>query len=48
MLVNHANGHKYLVFYSTDGNKKLLKKYTDVWNGIKNEIKAINGGKEND
>ena len=48
LLVNHANGHKYLVFYSTDGNKKLLKKYTDVWNGIKNEIKAINGGKEND
>ena len=25
----------------------MLKKYTDVWNGIKNEIKAINGGKEN-
>ena len=55
LLVNHANGHieeknghKYLVFYSTVGNKELLKKYTDVWNGIKNEIQAINGGKEND
>ena len=28
--------------------KKLLKKYADVWDGIKSEIKAINGGKEND
>ena len=27
--------------------KGLLKKYTDVWDGIKNEIKAVNGGKEN-
>ena len=33
---------------STDGNKELLKKYTGVWNGIKNKIKAINGRKEND
>ena len=24
------------------------KNYTDVWDGIQNEIKAINGGKEND
>ena len=29
-------------------NKALIKKYTDVWDGIKEEIKAINGGKEND
>ena len=26
---------------------KLLKKYNDVWNGIKSETKTINGGKEN-
>ena len=26
----------------------LLKKYADVWDGIKNEIKAMNGGKEKD
>ena len=26
----------------------LLKKYADVWDGIKNKIKTINGGKEND
>ena len=27
---------------------ELLKKHTGVWDGIKNKIKAINGGKEND
>ena len=55
LQVNHANryieeknGNKYLVFDSTDQNKELLKKYTHAWNGIKSEIKAINGGKEND
>ena len=37
-----------MIFDSADENKELLKKYTDVWNGIKNEIKTINGGKEND
>ena len=33
---------------SVNENKALLKKYADVWDGIKNEIKVINGGKEND
>ena len=37
-----------MIFDSTDENKELLKRYTDVWDGIKNEIKTINGGKEND
>ena len=40
--------NKYLIFDSADENKELLKKYNDVWNGIKNGIKTINGGKEND
>ena len=26
----------------------MLKKYNDVFNGIRDEIKTINGGKEND
>ena len=34
--------------YSVNENKGLLKKYADVWDGIKNKIKAINGGKQND
>ena len=41
-------GNKYLIFDDyVNENKELLKKYTDVWDGIKNKIKAINGGKEN-
>ena len=37
--VQEKGANKYLVFDSTDQNKKLLKKYNDVWNGIKNKIK---------
>ena len=37
-----------MVFHSTDENKELSKKYNDIFNGIKDEIKAINGDKEND
>ena len=33
---------------SVNENKTLLKNYRDVWDGIKNERKLINGGKEND
>ena len=55
LLVNHASGYveeknenKYLIFDdSGNENKALLKNYTDVWSGIKSEIKAINGGEEN-
>ena len=55
MLVNHAsgyieekNGNKYLIFDdSVNENKSLLKKYADVWDGIRNEIKVTNGGEEN-
>ena len=36
--------NKYLVFGSTDENKELLKKYSEVWNGIKNKIKEVNDG----
>ena len=56
LLVNDAsgyieekNGNKYLIFNdSVNENKGLLKKYANVWDGIKNEIKTINGAKEND
>ena len=55
LLVNHAsgyieekNGNKYLSFYySVIENKELLKKYENLWDGIRKEIKTINGGKEN-
>ena len=47
------NGNKYLVFdstelHSTDENKEILEKYTELWDGIKNEIETINGGKKGD
>ena len=56
LLVNHAsgyieekNGNKYLIFDDSVNEKKgLLKTYADVWNGIKSNIKTINGVKEND
>ena len=54
LRINHASGYieeknknKYLIFDSVDEKKEGLKKYADVWGGIKNKIKAINGSKEN-
>ena len=44
--VEEKNGMKYVVSDSTDDNKEVLKRYTELWNGIKNEIETINGGKE--
>ena len=48
LIIAHANGYieekgvnKYLVFDSTDENKELLKKYNDVWNGIRDKIKEV-------
>ena len=45
LIIAHANGYivekginKYLVFNSPDENKELLKKYSDVFNGILNKI----------
>ena len=32
-----------MVFNFTDENKELLKKYSDVFNGIINKIKKISG-----
>ena len=39
------NGNKYLILDSTDKNKEVLIKYMKLWDGIKNEIEAIIGGK---
>ena len=38
--------NKYLIFNSADKNKEALKKYTKLWNGIKNEIETINESKK--
>ena len=41
-MVEEKGTNKYLVFDSTDKNKELLKKYNDVFNGIRDKIKEIN------
>ena len=48
-ILKKKNGNKYLIFDdSVNESKELLKKWTDAWYRIKNKIKTINGGKEND
>ena len=49
--IEENNGNKYLVFdsvepLSADENKEVLEKYTELWDGIKNEIETRNGGKK--
>ena len=44
--IEEKSGSKYFVFdsmelHSTDENKEVLKKYAELWDGIKNEIKTI-------
>ena len=39
------NGNKYLALDDADENKEVLKKYEEVWEGIKKEIETINSGK---
>ena len=46
LTITHASGYieekgvnKYLVFHSIDESNELLKKYNDVFNGIRNKIK---------
>ena len=41
--IEEINANKYLIFDSIDENKELLKKYNDVFNGIRNKIKKISG-----
>ena len=44
--VEENNGNKYLVFDSTDENKEVLKKYTELWDGIENETETKSDGKK--
>ena len=43
--IEEKNESTYLVFDSTLKNRKVLKNYTELRDGIKNEIESINGGK---
>ena len=42
------NGNKHLVLDDVTENKEALKKYKNVWEGIKKEIETINGGKKSE
>ena len=46
--IEEKSGNKYLIFDdSLNENKALLKKYIDIWDGVKSKIKAVNDGEEN-
>ena len=40
------DGNKYLVLDDIDESKEVLKKYEEVWEGIKKDIETINGGEK--
>ena len=53
LKINEMSGHfevknenKYLVLDEIDENKEILKKYEEVWEGIKKEIQTINSGEK--
>ena len=46
VTLKKKNENKYLVLDDVDENKEVLKKYEEVWEGIKKEIETINGGEK--
>ena len=41
-LIEEQKCDKYLNISNTDRNSEVLKKYSEVWNGVKDCIKKIN------
>ena len=46
VTLKKKNENKYLVLDDGNENKEDSKKYEEVWEGVKKEIEAINGGKK--
>ena len=44
-FIEEKEGSKYLNFAFTDSNSEVLKKYAEIWSGIKVQIKVMNNGK---
>ena len=44
-FIEEKNGDKYLNIASTDRNSEVLRKYSEVWNAIKDCIERINNNK---
>ena len=40
--IEEKNGRKYLVFDLAGKNKEIFKKFSELWDGIKNKIETIN------
>ena len=45
-FIDEKDGSKYLNVALTDYNNNVLKKYSEFWKGIKNQIVKINNGLE--
>ena len=43
--INEKEGNKYFNIAFTDSRNEVLKKYAEVWSGIKDQIKKINDGR---
>ena len=41
-FIEEENGDKYLNIASTERNSGMLRKYSQVWNGIKDFIEKVN------
>ena len=37
--IEENNGNEYLTFDSSDENKEALKKYKELWDGIKKKLR---------
>ena len=53
LMIDETIGHfeeksedKYLVLDDVNENKEVSKKYKEVWEDVKKEIKTINGGEK--
>ena len=44
-FTEEKRGNKYLNIAFTDSNNEVLKKYAEVWSGIKDKIEKVNNGK---
>ena len=44
-FIEETEGSKYLSIASTGRNSEVLKKYEEVWSGIKNFIEKVNDSK---
>ena len=44
-FIEEKEGDKYLNFAITDKNSEVFRKYSEIWNGIKDCIEKINDDK---